>query len=82
MGCACRLLAFVRFRLENWMIFSPATQEMGTVLSLSLLLADNDDRHPLRHLVTGHPVFIIRIFEIKRNGMSKPTGKAKHKEAE
>jgi hypothetical protein len=57
--------------------FLSGNAEMGTVLSLSLLLADNDDWHPLRHLVTGHPDLIIRILEIKKKRDEQTHGKGK-----
>lgn len=51
--------------------------EMGTVLSLSLLLADNDDRHPLRRVVARHQDFIIRIFELKKKRDERAHGEGR-----
>lgn len=57
--------------------FLSGKAEMGTVLSLSLLLADNDDRHPLRRLVARHQDFIIRILEIKKKRDEQTHGKGR-----
>jgi len=40
--------------------------ELGTVLSLSLLMAADDASHPLRHVSKAYPDFIERLFKIKR----------------
>ena len=51
--------------------------EMGTVLSLSLLLAENDVRHPLHRIVARHPDFIVRLFEIKKKRDDQAHGKGR-----
>lgn len=46
--------------------FLSGEAEMGTVLSLSLLQAEQDDRHPLRRVAVRHQDLIPQIFQIKK----------------
>jgi hypothetical protein len=57
---------------------------METVLSIALLMAENDASHPLRGVVTHHQDFVIRIFDIKkkRDAPGHGKGKAQKKESE
>lgn len=62
--------------------FLSGKAEMGTVLSLSLLLAEQDDRHPLHRIALRHQDFITRIFEIKRkrDDQTHGNGRAQRRE--
>ncbi len=55
--------------------FLSGKAEMGTVLSIALLIAENDASHPLRHIAAKHPDFIIRIFDIKKKRDEQGHGK-------
>ena len=57
--------------------FLSGKAEMGTVLSIALLMAENDDAHPLRRIAAQHQDFIIRIFDIKKNRDEQGHGKGK-----
>ena len=46
--------------------FLEGKAEMATVLSLSLLMAEDDAFHPLRQIAAAHPDFIARLLKIKR----------------
>ena len=46
--------------------FLSVKAEMGTVLSLVLLLADNDASHPFHRVAAKYPDFVIRIFAINK----------------
>lgn len=41
--------------------------ELGTVLSLSLLMAAGDASHPLRRIAAAHKDFIVRLLKIKKD---------------
>lgn len=56
--------------------------ELGTVLSVSLLMAGKDDTHPLRRIATRYNDFIIRILDIKRKRDAQGHGQGKLKKAE
>jgi hypothetical protein len=47
--------------------FLSGKAELGTVLSLSLLMAARDASHPLRRIASAHQDFIIRLFKIKKD---------------
>jgi len=47
--------------------FLAGKAEMGTVLSLSLLMAAGDPSHPLRRIAAAHPNFIDRLLKIKND---------------
>jgi len=47
--------------------FLAGKAEMGTVLSLSLLMASGDASHPLRRIAAAHQDFIVRLLGIKKN---------------
>ena len=57
---------------------------MGTVLSIALLMAENDASHPLHRIAAQHQDFIIRIFDIekKRNAQRHGQGKVQKNEIE
>jgi len=57
--------------------FLSGKSEMGTVLSIALLMAENDAAHPLCHLTAKYHDFIIRIFEIKKKRDEQGHGKGK-----
>jgi hypothetical protein len=46
--------------------FLEGKAELGTLLSLSLLMAADDASHPLRQIAAAHPDFIVRLIEIKK----------------
>jgi hypothetical protein len=46
--------------------FLAGKAEMGTVLSIALLLAESDASHPLRRIAAQHQDCIIQIFDIKK----------------
>lgn len=47
--------------------FLTGKAEMGTVLSLSLLMAAGDASHPLRQIASDHRNFIVRLLKIKKD---------------
>lgn len=47
--------------------FLEGKAELGTVVSLALLMAAGDPIHPLRRLAAAHPDFILRLLKIKKN---------------
>lgn len=46
--------------------FLSGKAEMGTVLSISLLMAEKDGLHPLRRVAVKYPNFITQILDIKK----------------
>jgi hypothetical protein len=57
--------------------FLSGKAEMGTVLSLSLLMAENDAEHPMRRIAAKYQDFVTRIFDIKKKRDDKGHGKGK-----
>ena len=57
--------------------FLSGKAEMGTVLSIAILMAESDASHPLRRIATKDQDFIIRIFDIKRERDARVHGKGK-----
>jgi hypothetical protein len=51
--------------------------EMATVISITLLMAENDPSHPLHKIVYNYPDFIIRLFDIKKKRDDQGHGKGK-----
>jgi hypothetical protein len=51
--------------------------EMGTLLSIALLMAEKDAAHPLCSIASQHQDFIIRLFNIKRKRDAQGHGKGK-----
>ena len=47
--------------------FLAGKAEMGTVLSLSLLMAAGDRCHPLRRIASAHQDFVVRLLKIKKD---------------
>lgn len=47
--------------------FLSGKAEMGTLISLSLLMATRDMSHPLRGLATAHPNLMLRFLEVKNH---------------
>lgn len=47
--------------------FLAGKAELGTVLSLSLLMAAGDSAHPLRRIAAAHQDFIMRVLRIKKD---------------
>jgi hypothetical protein len=64
--------------------FLAGKAEMGTVLSLSLLLAVNDASHPLRRIAAAHQDFIVRLLRIKkdRDDPAHGAGRVRSKDVE
>jgi len=64
--------------------FLSGKAELGTVLSLSLLMAAGDASHPLHRIASSHQDFITRLFKIKkeRDELGHGTGKYRHKDIE
>ena len=64
--------------------FLAGKAEMGTVLSLAILMAAGDPRHPLRRIAASHPDFIGRLFKIKkdRDDSSHGAGKVRFQDVE
>lgn len=58
--------------------------EMGTVLSIALLMAQSDASHPLRRVAEKYQDFIVRLFDIrkKRNPQTHGRGKVQKNEIE
>jgi hypothetical protein len=46
--------------------FLEGKADLGTVLSLSLLMAADDPSHPLRRIANIHPDFIVQLLKIKK----------------
>jgi len=44
--------------------FLAGKAELGTVLSIALLMAENDASHPLRHVAAKNQDFIIQLFDM------------------
>lgn len=55
--------------------FENGRAELTTLLSIAVLQAQSDDAHPLRHIASSHPEFIIRLFGIKKKRDEKSHGK-------
>jgi hypothetical protein len=70
----CGFLPVLGGKLDD---FLSGKAEMGTVVSIALLMAESDVLHPLRRIAAHHQDFIIRIFEIKRKRDSRSHGKGK-----
>jgi hypothetical protein len=51
-------------RLDDFLV---GKAELGTVLSLALLMAAGDAAHPFRRIAAAHPDFILRLLKIKRD---------------
>jgi len=47
--------------------FLAGEAELGTVLSLTLLMASGDPSHPLRRIAAAHQDFIVRLLKIKKD---------------
>jgi hypothetical protein len=56
--------------------------EMGTVLSIALLMGGSDDSHPLRRVAARYDDFIIRILDIKQKRDAQAHGQGKVQRAE
>lgn len=55
--------------------FQEGKAELETLLALSILRAQDDGSHPLRHLAAQEPALISRLLEIKRMRDEKGHGK-------
>jgi hypothetical protein len=64
--------------------FLAGKAELGTVLSLALLMAAGDATHPLRRIAAAYPDFILRLLKIKKNRdeWGHGTGMARSKDLE
>jgi len=64
--------------------FLAGKAEMGTVLSLAILMAAGDPGHPLRRIAASHPDFIGRLFRIKkeRDDSSHGAGRLRSQDVE
>ncbi len=64
--------------------FLAGKAELGTVLSLSLLMAAGDASHPLRRIAAAHLEFIVRLRKIKkdRDELGHGTGRMRSKGVE
>lgn len=57
--------------------FLNGAAEMVTVLSIALLMAEDDSSHPLHRIATRYSDFIIRIFQIKHKRDAQAHGSEK-----
>lgn len=55
--------------------FESGKAEFTTLLSIAILQAQGDDSHPLHHVASSHPEFVIRLFGIKKKRDEKSHGK-------
>lgn len=62
--------------------FLSGKAEMGTVLSIALVMAENDAAHPLHRIAVQHQDFINRIFDIKRKRDAQVHGQERAQKAE
>jgi len=64
--------------------FLDGKAEMATVISVMLLMAENDQSHPLHKIANRHQDFITRLFNIKkkRDEQGHGKGKAQKKDVE
>jgi hypothetical protein len=64
--------------------FLEGKADMDTLISITLLMAENDPSHPLHEIVKKYPDFIIKLFEIKkkRDDQRHAKGKARRNTAE
>lgn len=64
--------------------FADGRAEMGTVLSVAILMAASDESHPLRRVAARYDDFIIRIRDIKqkRDAQGHGHGKVQRLESE
>ncbi|MDR2596003.1 MAG: hypothetical protein LBC76_01660 [Treponema sp.] len=60
--------------------FLSGKADMATVISIALLIAENDPSHPLHRIVKKYPDFINKIFNIKEKRDDLRHGKGKAKE--
>jgi hypothetical protein len=57
--------------------FLAGKAEMWTILSIALLMAENDEEHSLRRIASKNPDFIIQLFEVKNKRDPRRHGKGK-----
>lgn len=57
--------------------FLDGKAEMATVISIMLLMAENDLSHPLHKIANRHQDFITRLFDIKKKRDTQAHGKGK-----
>jgi hypothetical protein len=57
--------------------FFSGKAKMETVISVALLMAENDIEHPLRRIAANHKDFINRIYEIKKTRDPKAHGRGR-----
>lgn len=64
--------------------FLAGKAELGTVLSLALLMAAGDVTHPLRRIAAAYPDFILRLLKIKkdRDELGHGAGRVRSKDVE
>jgi hypothetical protein len=61
--------------------FLSGKADMGTLLSIVLLMAESDASHPLHRIAAQHQDFIIQVFDIKNIRDEKGHGKGKGQES-
>lgn len=55
--------------------FQKGQAELGTVLAIAILQAEQDESHPLHRIASSHPDLINRLFDIKKKRDIKGHGK-------